>query len=235
MQRGKVLSEGPTPARKRGFYYFVPSTQCQPCVHFILHPDGVHEEERVSPPTPNSSEPVHAWLLRVSSRGCFTWSVTTWRGPLLQRAQQSLLKVRPPAMCAAAHHCAWHAALNPCYSLLLIPPLLEAEKGLRFAPSQSEGFSGGECGPQPRITMDSNSASVTQAAQVQSSCLLSACMCRHHAKWTPVLNPQQTPMWMEKLKMSNGHGHRTSTLQSQDAITSLSDAKAHLPIYHLIL
>ena len=34
-----------------------------------------------------------------------------------------------------------------------------------------------------------------------------------------------------KLKMSNGHGHRTSTLQSQDAITSLSDAKAHLPIY----
>lgn len=60
------------------------------------------------------------------------WSRRTWRGPLLQRAQQSLLKVRPPAVCAAAHCCAWHAALTPCYSQLLIPPLLEAGKGLRL-------------------------------------------------------------------------------------------------------
>ena len=70
---------------------------------------------------------------------------------------------------------------------------------------------------------------------MQSSCLLGACMCQHCAKWTLVLNPQQTPMWMGELKMSSGHGPRTSTLQSQDSIPSLSDAKAHLLIYHLIL
>lgn len=97
---------------------------------------------------------------------------------LRQREQQSLLKVRSPAVCAAAHCCAWHVALTPCYSLLLIPSLLEAGKGLRFAPSQSEGFPGGECGLEPLSSMDSDSASVTQVAQVQSSCLLSACMCR---------------------------------------------------------
>ena len=50
-----------------------------------------------------------------------------------------------------------------------------------------------------------------------------------------MLNPQQKPTWMGKLRMRNGHGHRTSTLQSQDSIPSLSDAKAHLVIYHLIL
>lgn len=96
---------------------------------------------------------------------------------LLQREQQSLLKVRSPAVCVAAHCCAWHVARTPCYSLLLIPPLLEAGKGLRFAPSQSEGFPGGESGLQPLSSVDSGSASVTQLAQVQSSGLLSACMC----------------------------------------------------------
>lgn len=53
-QRGKVLSQGPASALKRGFYYFVPSALCQPRVHFILHPDGVREEERETPPPPTA-------------------------------------------------------------------------------------------------------------------------------------------------------------------------------------
>lgn len=89
------------------------------------------------PPTPNSGEPVHAWFCG-SVQGAVSCGLgRTWRGPLLQRAQQSLLKVRPPAICSCPLLCLWHGRHSlpvtlSCSSLLS----LEAGKGLRFAPSQ---------------------------------------------------------------------------------------------------
>lgn len=59
----------------------------------------------------------------------------------------------------------WHS--RPSYSLFLAPPLLEAGKQLKLAPSHSEGFSGEKCGLRPLTAMDSNPASVTQMAQVE--------------------------------------------------------------------
>lgn len=142
----------------------------------VLHSDGVHKEERETPPLATVASPlclaVHFEMLLHMIRENLEKS-------LLQMKQQSLLKVRPPAVRADAHRSAWRVALTPQLLSVSCPPLLEAGKQLKLAPSPSEGFSGEKCGLWPLTAMDSNPASVTQVAQVaqvQSCSLLSACM-----------------------------------------------------------
>lgn len=76
----------------------------------VLHSDGVHKEERETPPLPTVASPlclaVHFEMLLHMIRENLEKS-------LLQMKQQSLLKVRPPAVRADAHRCAWHVALTP--------------------------------------------------------------------------------------------------------------------------
>lgn len=90
-----------------------------------------------------------------------------------------------PLLCLA---CGTHSPVT----LLLIPPLLEARKLLRFAPSHGQGFSSWI---QPLTTMDSNPSSVThvaQVARVKSCCFLSACTCKVLCQLDPPCTPAPT-------------------------------------------